>query len=55
MRERPNRTVSKTVVGTAHRGFESHSLRQVIGKLADETYQDAGRILFGLAGTRRTV
>ena len=29
MRERPNRTVSKTVVGPAHRGFESHSLRSV--------------------------
>src|SRR6266851_1601848 len=29
MRERPNRTVSKTVVGPAHRGFKSHSLRQL--------------------------
>src|ERR1700716_907147 len=28
MRERPNRTVSKTVVGPAHRGFKSHSLRR---------------------------
>ena len=27
MRERPNRAVSKTVVRTAYRGFESHSLR----------------------------
>ena len=28
MRERPNRTVSKTVVSYGHRGFKSHSLRQ---------------------------
>jgi hypothetical protein len=27
MRERPNRTVSKTVVSFGHRGFKSHSLR----------------------------
>jgi hypothetical protein len=27
MRERPNRTVSKTVVSIGHRGFKSHSLR----------------------------
>ena len=27
MRERPNRTVSKTVVSLWHRGFKSHSLR----------------------------
>ena len=28
MRERPNRTVSKTVVPSGYRGFESHSLRR---------------------------
>ena len=28
MRERPNRTVSKTVVSIGHRGFKSHSLRR---------------------------
>ncbi len=28
MRERPNRTVSKTVVSFGHRGFKSHSLRR---------------------------
>ncbi len=29
MRERPNRTVSKTVVSLWHRGFKSHSLRHL--------------------------
>jgi GAF domain-containing protein len=32
MRERPNRTVSKTVVSFGHRGFKSHSLRQCVGQ-----------------------
>ena len=41
MRERPNRTVSKTVVGPAHRGFESHSLRAWV------TGPDGAKVLSG--------
>src|SRR5438067_13074382 len=35
MRERPNRTVSKTVVSLRHRGFKSHSLRFGAAALAE--------------------
>jgi hypothetical protein len=51
MRERPNRTVSKTVVGLAHRGFKSHSLRA--GPSALGPYETKGSSVTKLAcGTR---
>ena len=35
MREWPNRTVSKTVVPSGYRGFESHSLRSLASRRSD--------------------
>jgi hypothetical protein len=54
MRERPNRTVSKTVVSFGHRGFKSHSLRHRLPGLPHRNRSIREGRLWQVAGLLQT-